>query len=629
MTDSAIARREAREAMLDGLARAIRGPRLVVARAFEETFAGKGGVISLEAIAGAVANDTEAYSRALRRADREGWLKAFCVQLMQADAVADRRIFAERARELFGDTVDVTQATFDPYNTSYDPSVDGMRKRQAAPQLCRIDIDGKAAGTGFLVRAHLVLTCYHVVAPLIDTGTERDGSHQRLSIVFDDRRDLRGSAVTLLPGVPIGVPKKWLVDSSHCLPIEELGVASDDDTYADEIDAVKGPWDYALIRLEKIVSPAYKGLPLGMLGISNEEAITVYHHPRGKPLVGTPGKVASLLGQGVRFKHTVNTKDGSSGGPCFNSEYDVVGIHQAGRRAFLGSKHPVPNRAVPIHPIRVQIMAMLQDPPPEMKTILALDTGHIVIGRDDTQQWIWRAVPKEPALPPGLLDRILVVKGAEGRGKKFTLDIMRTLLAGGAHMLTDLDAGNMVEDTPLTFARKVLVAFNADVGGLPTNESLTTDLNWLKTKLMPKILAAIDGIRGGRTVWIGVRYPRDGVLPEGSKIRDALDAFYVQVKEVDWLRLVLLDLRVDVPDDVRNDTTTETLKPLSVAEVVTYFERRWTELGVAADKAALEVFAETIVQAEWGIEEFPAAHYHRKLVASIRNKELKLVAKLR
>jgi hypothetical protein len=101
-------------------------------------------------------------------------------------------------------------------------------------------------------------------------------------------------------------------------------------------------------------------------------------------------------------------------------------------------------------------------------------------------------------------------------------------------------------------------------------------------------------------VWVGINFPEDGVLPVGSKIRDALDALYMQVREVEWLRLVLLGLRVDVPEEVRADTTTETLKPLSVSDVATYFKRRWTEKGAFADEVIMETLAEDVVQSEGG-----------------------------
>src|SRR4051812_36726994 len=74
-----------REAALDGLARLLKGPRQVVARAFDELISEQGGAASLEAIAGGVASDTEAYARAFHRADADGLLKDFCVRLMRAD----------------------------------------------------------------------------------------------------------------------------------------------------------------------------------------------------------------------------------------------------------------------------------------------------------------------------------------------------------------------------------------------------------------------------------------------------------------------------------------------------------------------------------------------------------------
>src|SRR5262249_44706738 len=162
-----------------------------------------------------------------------------------------------------------------------------------------------------------------------------------------------------LPAVQIAAAKDWLVASSQCHPLEQLGVGPQDDAYADAIDSEHGPWDYALIRLEKTVSPAHKGLPLGAL-VAEKQKIVVYHHPQGKALVGTRGEVTCLLGRGVRFKHTANTKDGSSGGPCFNSDYEVVGIHQAGARSSK-RRRKIPNRAVPVRAFLGKITDVLAD----------------------------------------------------------------------------------------------------------------------------------------------------------------------------------------------------------------------------------------------------------------------------
>jgi hypothetical protein len=600
------------------MAQSIKGPHPVVADVFTKT-AAKRSATSLEAIVGDATNDAAVYLSALLHADEESWLKELCVSLINANAV--RPEFIQRARELFfrGGAVR-PQATFDPYNTSFDPSVDGFRLRQTAPHMCRIDIDGKVAGTGFLVKPHLVLTAYHVVSPLLDKDQEIRGSHNRISIVFDDRRDIRGSVVSLMPAIAISVPVHWLVDSSHCLTVEQLG--TDSDEYTREIDAEKGPWDYALIRLEKIASLEHVGLTFGSLSVRDRDPILVFHHPKGKTLVGTRGAVKSVLPQGVRFKHTANTKDGSSGGPCLNGNYEVIGIHQAGAYALGEGRNRVPNRGVPIIPIAKKLVGKLMDPPPELKTIIALDNGELVIGRDDAQQWVWRAVPKEAPTAPNSGNKILVVKGSEGRGRKFTLDIVRTLLSGGKHIVVDLDAGNMVQDTPLTFAQKLLTALHADLSDLPDNRDFTKDLNWLKRTLMKTVRDAIDKIRDDRTVWIGILYPKDGDLPEKTNIRETLDALYGQVKEVDWLRLVLLGLQIDLPEEVVAEATIETLKPLKEPEVTAYFRRRWTVDGKAADDAAMQLHIEDAINSVWGPDpDKPPPDYHKKLVAKIRNLE--------
>jgi hypothetical protein len=613
--------RQDRTAALADLARFIRGPRPIVGRAFEDVAAGHRATMSLEGIAGEVVSDVEAYVRAVERADEAGWLVDFCAALMNADAVKDG--FAQKATVL-GPTGGVNpQATYDADKRSFHPLVQARLQLEAAPQLCRIDIDGEAKGTGFLVRPHLVLTGYHVVSKLIVNGKIAKDSEQRLVAVFDDMRDLRGSILTRLPEVHVPVAPAWLVGSSHCLPIEELGVSPDDDTYADAIHITDGPWDYALIRLQRIVNPTHAGLRLGTM-VSPTDQIVVFHHPKGKSLVGSHGEVVCMLGRSVRFKHTANTKDGSSGGPCFNSMFEVVGIHQAGPRSAAIRGKRVPNRAIPIHPFREKIQAhFTQQPPAELTPILVVDRDHPVIGRDATQDWIWHAVPKDSPAGGSAGNKILVVRGTTGRGKKFTVEILRTMLKDGPHMLVDLDAGNMVEDTPVTLAQKILAAVNADASRLPANESLTTDLTWIKFKLMQEIRSAIDAVRNNRTLWVAIHFPETGVLPRGSKIRETLDALYGQVLQVDWLRLVLLGLKVELPHEVRAVSTVEPLKALTAADVMTYFERRWAKPTGVANSANLRNFVEQqlISSVPGANDDPPPPEYHKELVSVLRKFE--------
>jgi V8-like Glu-specific endopeptidase len=521
------------------------------------------------------------------------------------------------------------QAIVDPYNASFDPSVDASRAKLAAPQLCRIDIDGRPLGTGFLVKPHLVLTSFHVVRGLIDAGgKEKPGSEKRLTIVFDDRRELRSGQVSSLQEVPIAVPQNWLADSSRCLPVELLGTKSD--AFAKKIHAQNGPWDYALIRLNKVASLEHTGLPLSLSKVENNVPIVVFHHAQGRSMVGNRGTVEAVLGNGVRFKHTANTDGGSSGGPCFNDAYEVIGIHQAGRRPARKLARRLPNRAVPIRPIAEKLKPRLSDPPPEMKPIIVLESGEPVLGREVVQQWAWRAVAKDGPIPAESGGKILVVKGGEGRGRKFTLAILRTLLAGPNHIVADLDAGNMVEDTPVTFAGKVLTALHADVSLLPEHQNLTTDVNWLRLTLMKRTLEAIDRVRGNRTVWLGIVFPNDGDLPENTKIREALDALYGQVKTVDWLRLMLLGLRIDLPEEVRKEATIETLKPVSADEVMSYLLQRWTPSGAAVKNDQLKAMIDDWVEQAWGTDpEKPPPDYHSELVATIRRYEVRIERSLR
>ena len=105
-------------------------------------------------------------------------------------------------------------------------------------QVCRIDLHGDPAGTGFLVGPDLIMTCYHVVEKLI-TGADKPGS---VLARFDYKitKDLK----VVNPGRTFSLAEDWLVDLSPYNPQEALG-QSDALIQADQMD-------YAILRLSQL-----------------------------------------------------------------------------------------------------------------------------------------------------------------------------------------------------------------------------------------------------------------------------------------------------------------------------------------------------------------------------------------
>jgi len=215
-------------------------------------------------------------------------------------------------------------------------------------QVCWIEIPGRG-GTGFLVGPDLVLTNQHVIDP-VEKGLAR---WQDVRCLFDYREPVVGALGTK-KGTEVGLADGWLVDS---LPPSQF------DWDPALGDATDKELDFALVRLAEPVGD----LPLGgasadpsaeprmwitvadpppTLAAGNQ--VFLLQHPKGEPLQMAVGKVTKFNSAGTRVRYDANSKDGSSGSPCFDADLQLVALHHAHDRAYP----PAWNQAVPMASIR-------------------------------------------------------------------------------------------------------------------------------------------------------------------------------------------------------------------------------------------------------------------------------------
>lgn len=211
-------------------------------------------------------------------------------------------------------------------------------------RVCRIEIDRRVRGTGFLVGPSCVMTNYHVMKPVID-GVKRPDS---VVCRFDYRDGFQGTPFTL--------DLDWNV---HFSPYAEFEKTRLDDGIPREDEL-----DYAVVRLAD--APGHKALsdkasekallrdivpiPEGALALTKDAPLIVVQHPVGRTLeiaIETHG-VIDYNANGTRLKHRVNTDEGSSGSPVFDFKGTLVALHHGGDNAEL----PVFNQAIPIDAIR-------------------------------------------------------------------------------------------------------------------------------------------------------------------------------------------------------------------------------------------------------------------------------------
>lgn len=223
---------------------------------------------------------------------------------------------------------------------------------QIEGQICWIDIPG-GGGTGFLVGPDLVVTNQHVIEPIATPPLQ--ANWQDVVCRFDYKQ-ANGSDLANKKTTDVKLhPTKWL---EHSKPPSQfdwdptLGEAAPEET------------DCALVRLaEKIGDVPVGGVTMdpdaptrrGWItatatapALSKGNQVFLPQHPKDGPVQLTIGTVKEFNTKGTRVRYDANSKNGSSGSPCFNADLQLVALHHAHDPA----EPPKWNQAVPISTIQ-------------------------------------------------------------------------------------------------------------------------------------------------------------------------------------------------------------------------------------------------------------------------------------
>ncbi len=236
---------------------------------------------------------------------------------------------------------------------TFDFAIWRERMALVEARVCRVEIDGNAAGTGFLVGPDAVLTNYHVLKSILK-GTSQAA---KVTCRFDYKVLADKSRVE---GVVIGLhPTDWKLDVSPNSAAEDTRTPENPPPTPDELD-------YALVRVARRVGDepsAPKGATeaprRGWLAIPDtipvflsKMPLMIAQHPDGKPLklaVDTESVIGVNANQ-TRVRYATNTEAGSSGSPVFDLDWNLVALHHLGDPAY---DHPAAyNQGVPINKIR-------------------------------------------------------------------------------------------------------------------------------------------------------------------------------------------------------------------------------------------------------------------------------------
>jgi hypothetical protein len=583
------------------LAQAITGSRQQFADAFRKAQTRAAAPLELEAFASGVADKVAACAQGFLRAAEGGWLVDLCIACL-ADRIVDEGFGAATAGVADDARLAALQQITDAARGMQNPGVVIDRLPRAMRQVCQVEIGGEPRGTGFLIRDDLVMTAYHVIRPLLDgADAPLPGSAARLRFRFDYARrvGLDGN-VALVDGTVCRAADPWLEALSPCTPAELLN------TLPPQEDELNNFWDFAVVRLAEVPGVARAGLEITTDGVALGHRLLILQHPRRGPLLFDQSTVQGFLGNGgFRIVHDVNTEEGSSGSPCLNDQFKVVGLHQARMPASADARKK--NRAVPMRRILGTLaLGAVNSTSPRFRPLVTVATRdrarHPVFGRVTTQEWVWRATRRTAPAGAGHRDRFLVVSGAKGSGKRFTLALLQAMLPSSEHSLLECRASDFVnEKTALGFATKYLLApLGADAGGLPgLDQADTSDNAWLNYQLVGDLLSVMDRSRKGRMVWVVLDELDAVVLPDQGQVRKLLDLLYARAELAPWLRFVLLGLEaVPVPAaapftdrDLAGPASAQALE----SDVVAYLMRRLEESAVSPDENLVRGTVGTII----------------------------------
>ena len=191
----------------------------------------------------------------------------------------------------------------------------GFLKRgiERASGICRIELKDGRSGTGFLVAPDLLLTNYHVfkLSPADDLQNNiAEATFRFGALTAAGGDEAKGNAVKAASAEP--------VSSS---PVAQL--------------------DYVLLRLDPAVKKieGIAVLPFTLNKPAVKSGLNILQHPEGKALMIalSANGVTDVLEDAGLFQYVTNARGGSSGSPCFDDDWNVVGIHHAERSKVFGA----------------------------------------------------------------------------------------------------------------------------------------------------------------------------------------------------------------------------------------------------------------------------------------------------
>jgi hypothetical protein len=512
--------------------------------------------------------DADANLLAFRHAHNKGWFEKLMVTLIAENGLSDDylRFLSENnesGSSMLQAITDMTRGFMIP-EVSIKGMSDGIRWTG------QVEVSGRGEGTGLLIGPNLFLTAWHVVRHLFNATVEGyapdQTKHDRLTIVFDNRDTFSpdGKRQLLPAPVRIAAAEEWCVAFSPCHSAE-LAQRNPED-----LNELRGRWDYAVIKLAVplgLQRRYAKADPRSVVPRPNDP-VTVFQYPNAVPLRFDQNRlVAGQINERgfipeLRFLHDVNTQPGSSGSPCFDRAFNCFGIHQGVWR--MGT-----NKGIPLTAIIRDIEERYQELPvlrPEEYPIWTLTEAapEPVVGCEGFQSLVYRsAFSAKP--------KLILINGPAGAGKTFRVKVLQKLLSEGAHLKIELNAESISKLDAVEFLRylsgKLKVQF---IEPVRFNEENSTPVVWLRDEIVPALMGILNMKRDGRLVWLLFTDINQYTF-EGTYLQDLFYLICEQIKNEDWLRVVIDGGAPQLPQDLLTNVQLHNVTHVTEQELGAFF----------------------------------------------------------
>lgn len=537
-------------------------------------------------------DDKESFRVALNYASQKGFLNAF-VKLVMNRGFDDGALLKLLHQK--DPTNSTLQAIMNALAGFGQPAIFATNFPKAMRWTGKVLINGQFQGSGVLIGPTRFLTAWHVVRPMFELVNDNGKLTYQpllqaplLEVVFDDFTDFVDDRAT--PSQPHKVQADTDWHEMHCICHEEELNGNVNAPYS----KLDGFWDYAVIRLKQIPEipgseRRYTVLKKNAVVPVTDAKITIFQHPAAASLLYDTDKVVDLAPPDpdiprLRFVHAVNAAPGSSGGPCFDKEFALIGLHQ-GTWMIDGKKF---NIGIPIVNIINHIDEVIKQKGTPSKEVLddyficSIDTDDYmpVIGCDDFQEIIleMELVQATAALAEagGTTEQkktIAIISGDKGTGKTYMIDVLSALLDNSDHLKIILKGDAIAKKDAESLAKLICSIAGTDLKELISfTDYNSTAAAWIKDELVKKLVDSLDVNRLNRVVWICIT-DLNKFEVEGPNAADLLLHLYGYAKEKNWLRIVLDGISIEMPKTLNDVISSYTAKKITQQDVTDYITR--------------------------------------------------------